>query len=69
MFTQPAAALQSFATDFFNRSNFVTVAVGEPQGHNMPVVSELAEPAIEFDYFHVPIITLTHLLVNASVLL
>jgi hypothetical protein len=69
MFTQPATALQSFATDFFNRSNFVTIAVSEPQGHNMPMVFELAKPAIEFDYFHVPIITLTHLLVNASVLL
>jgi len=68
MFAQPAAALQSFATGFFNCSNFVTVAVGEPQGHNMPMISELAEPAVEFDYFHVPIITLTHLLVNANVL-
>jgi hypothetical protein len=65
MFTQPAAALQSVATGFFNCSNFVTVpAVVKLQGHNMPMVSELAEPAIEFDYFHVPIITLTHLLVN-----
>jgi hypothetical protein len=69
MFTQPAAALQPGSTGFFNCSNFVTVAVGEPQGHNMPMISELAESAVELDYFHVPIITLTHLLVNASVLL
>ena len=34
----------------------------------MPMVFELTESAIEFDYFHVPIITLTHLLVNANVL-
>jgi hypothetical protein len=64
MITQPAAALQSGSTDFFNCSNFVTVAIGKPQGHNMPMISELTESAIEFDYFHVPIITLAHLLVN-----
>jgi hypothetical protein len=46
MFTQPATALQSGSTDFFNRSNFVTIAIDELQRHNMPMVSELAESAI-----------------------
>jgi hypothetical protein len=60
MITQPAAALQPGSTDFFNCSKFVTVAIGKPQGHCVPMVFELAVSAIEFDYFHVPIITLDH---------
>jgi len=46
--------------------NFVTVAIGELQSHNMPMIFKLAESAVEFDYFHMLIIACWGFLVKHS---